>query len=968
MRNIILTLAICGLLLSSHFLANFSIDAKATEIDFANPLINAVDRGNIEKVEQYLNGGGNINKRGKFESTALMRAAYQGNSEIGKILLAGGAMINAPDLGGATALHVASREGYADFVKLLIDNEANVNVRDGEGWSPVLRAASRGNNDILPLLLEGGAEVNSINFLGETALIHSVKKSDIEAVKILLSYGANPELANNSGKTAIDIALNKGNIKISELLYKSKKDTIYDAVKTVANTTDNSYKLDKIRKKATDEADAIVTEAKSKAAEEVRIARHELEKLRNEVSELEKERLKAEKEVEEAEVAVEHKKAEIKIRKAAEKVALLKIENEAEIAKIAMEKVAIEKEAEKKRQEIAKKQEEEKLKKLAEIKAKKEGELAKIAKEREKAEKEVEKSKAETIRLKMEKEAAIARLNAEEIEAKIKAEDIAVQLESEKRIITKELTQLSVKEEVEAPILEVVEAPINTTVTADAERELQLKRNKIAREIIRKRTEQINKEFGGVVIEVDIDEEESEEFEILGDNTTNDPDIINDNAINEPDNLVDKANNEKNEEEKISWWKKLANKILPNNSDDENSGISNSEGLENSAKEEEIEVKDFAWLTEEDLTKAIKLEHADEIQKIEGEFLEKKHLEMEEFEKIEKEAEADKLLKIKVIDEISEKNKIINEKISEINKEEADTKLRQELINNEIETYEKIQEQKIENLPTEPNEDDLSKVNKTRDDKELATVENRVKVASLKVQELKNKMMTIKEAIKAAEGRVEVAEIYNNNYELADDNISSVDVPASYLAKIAPASGGNIYESAIETAEDNVDQIKELTSPQMLLSIAVHRVLGGGNITPLNESVNNKNLSKEEKQSLARSIIMKKAEEVERKLVEGDLSSDLSKISPSTISNGNGAYWLSVGEFADKDSAIEHIKSIKSENTLPDLEYKTMNTAISGSDSVSIKIGPVKTLKEITQLCLMFRNKHLGCSTINMNN
>ncbi|MCB2082093.1 MAG: ankyrin repeat domain-containing protein, partial [Rickettsiales bacterium] len=185
---------------------------------FRIPIIAAADDDDDDRVVQMIERGHDVNQRGKFETTALHRAAYQGNVSIGKALIEAGAKVNVVDVGGATPLHIAARQQHPEFVTLLLNHAARVNIRDGEGWSPLMRAALAGEEGIVRSLLEKGADTNIRNLLGETALMYAVRKNRPAVVKLLADNGADPNLANNSGETALEMAKSMGDATIIEII------------------------------------------------------------------------------------------------------------------------------------------------------------------------------------------------------------------------------------------------------------------------------------------------------------------------------------------------------------------------------------------------------------------------------------------------------------------------------------------------------------------------------------------------------------------------------------------------------------------------------------------------------------------------------------------------------------------------------------------------------------------------------
>ncbi len=190
----------------------------AQTVSFDRPIIDAADRGNTDIVRALIQQGANVDARGKFESTALLRAAYHGHVPVGQLLIMAGADVSAPDIGGATPLHIAARRGHENFIRLLLENKADINARDGEGWTPLMRATVKDQQVIVKQLIAAGADVDLASFLGETPLIIAAQKGNKSLVKTLLAAGADASRRNNEQKNAADIARQSGYEDIPRLI------------------------------------------------------------------------------------------------------------------------------------------------------------------------------------------------------------------------------------------------------------------------------------------------------------------------------------------------------------------------------------------------------------------------------------------------------------------------------------------------------------------------------------------------------------------------------------------------------------------------------------------------------------------------------------------------------------------------------------------------------------------------------
>jgi len=173
---------------------------------FNDELIVAVERNQAANVYKIIRNGASVNKRGKYQNTALIKAAAAGYSEIGKILIENGADVNLQNLSGASAIHRAAGNGNIDFIQLLLDKKANINIKDGEGWTPLMAAVARKRADVAKLLITNGADIDVASFFGENALHLAVKVRSEDMVNLLLEAGSDPMSKNSKGQTAYEIA------------------------------------------------------------------------------------------------------------------------------------------------------------------------------------------------------------------------------------------------------------------------------------------------------------------------------------------------------------------------------------------------------------------------------------------------------------------------------------------------------------------------------------------------------------------------------------------------------------------------------------------------------------------------------------------------------------------------------------------------------------------------------------------
>jgi ankyrin repeat protein len=185
---------------------------------FNNPLIDAADLGQKDKVAQLLKSGYKPDTKGDFGVTALMRAAFRGNLEIVHLLLENGAYVNASDIGGETALHLAARNGYPDVVKELLNSDAFIDIPDKENWTPLMRAVTGKQTEVASILIEKGADLTAVNERGESVLVHAAIIGKPEIMKMILGSKSFAKIPEDQKKSAQIQAEKKGNEEVGKML------------------------------------------------------------------------------------------------------------------------------------------------------------------------------------------------------------------------------------------------------------------------------------------------------------------------------------------------------------------------------------------------------------------------------------------------------------------------------------------------------------------------------------------------------------------------------------------------------------------------------------------------------------------------------------------------------------------------------------------------------------------------------
>ena len=174
--------------------------------DRAGPLdiFEASAIGDTDRVRQIAeNSPELVNSYGSDGFQPLGLACFFGHEEIASLLIASGAEINSHSNNPQQVmpLHSAVAGGHYEITRLLLENGAYVNSRQRGGFTPIHAAAQSGRPELVKLLVAHSADINVRAESGKSALDYARDGGHVEVMEYLRGRGAksNPTKTNRPG-------------------------------------------------------------------------------------------------------------------------------------------------------------------------------------------------------------------------------------------------------------------------------------------------------------------------------------------------------------------------------------------------------------------------------------------------------------------------------------------------------------------------------------------------------------------------------------------------------------------------------------------------------------------------------------------------------------------------------------------------------------------------------------------------
>jgi ankyrin repeat protein len=111
--------------------------ASDADTEATTDIVLAVTKGYVPSVKDYLDNGGDPNRREPLgNSPLLLVACLHGHADVAAALLTAGADVNLQNPDGETPLHVAVLVAYPEVVKVLLEHKADISQKNNKGQLP----------------------------------------------------------------------------------------------------------------------------------------------------------------------------------------------------------------------------------------------------------------------------------------------------------------------------------------------------------------------------------------------------------------------------------------------------------------------------------------------------------------------------------------------------------------------------------------------------------------------------------------------------------------------------------------------------------------------------------------------------------------------------------------------------------------------------------------------------------------
>lgn len=181
---------LCMVLIALSLGVGVAIASEQISLD--QQLIDAARKGDVNLVNELIEGGADINFQDRFGKTPLAVAASNSHIELVAGIIGKAADLNLGKVPPLVAAASVNNPKQVEIVRLLILNGADIHQPRQDDLTPIHLAAMHGHIKVVEELISAGADVNALSWEGNTPLdlARLKKRPDIE--QLLESFGGTP--------------------------------------------------------------------------------------------------------------------------------------------------------------------------------------------------------------------------------------------------------------------------------------------------------------------------------------------------------------------------------------------------------------------------------------------------------------------------------------------------------------------------------------------------------------------------------------------------------------------------------------------------------------------------------------------------------------------------------------------------------------------------------------------------------
>lgn len=187
-------------------------------------LVGAIEERDVEKVQQLISDGVNLDAEIIFTKTPLTHAIELQHDKVALQLLENGSDPNRPvdEFPFSQPIHLAARHNLSNIIEKLVEMNVEPNVRDRDNMAPLHIASYFGRLSSVETLVRYGAEINLGDGCNRTPLHRAVETGSIDIVKTLIKHHVDIDATDIKGWTPLHLSIALDFQDIFRLLLENK--------------------------------------------------------------------------------------------------------------------------------------------------------------------------------------------------------------------------------------------------------------------------------------------------------------------------------------------------------------------------------------------------------------------------------------------------------------------------------------------------------------------------------------------------------------------------------------------------------------------------------------------------------------------------------------------------------------------------------------------------------------------------